>query len=78
MNRDRDQLRRRVAEERTGTLSGGNPVSAVSVTGDAPWVEFDLHAGTPLEIDRIDLVLRKNFEHAPTGTWRSSAITTLP
>ena len=47
----------------------GNPVSSVNVTGDAPWVEFDMRGGTPAEIDRIDLVLRKNYERAPVGTW---------
>ena len=48
----------------------GNAVSPVNVSGDAPWVEFDLEGGgTAPEIDRIDLYLRKSSGHSLSGTW---------
>src|ERR1700739_4914268 len=48
----------------------GNVVSAVNVTGDAPWVEFDLAGGrTAPEIHRIDLHLRKIYGRSLSGTW---------
>src|SRR5580692_2186947 len=38
----------------------GNITSSVDVTGDHPWVEFDLEGGAdPPELDRIDLWLRR-------------------
>ena len=41
----------------------------MDVTGDAPWVEFDLEGGgAPPELDRIDLWLRRmNAKLPPTG-----------
>lgn len=47
----------------------GNVVSSVSVTGDAPWVEFDIQGSKTPEIDRIDLSLRKIYGHPLSGTW---------
>lgn len=47
----------------------GNITSSVNVTGDASWVEFDLRGGTPPEIDRIDLYLRKIYGRSLTGSW---------
>jgi hypothetical protein len=48
----------------------GNVTSSVSVSGDSPWVEFDIKGGDqPPEIDRIDLYLRKIYGTSLTGTW---------
>jgi len=47
----------------------GNITSSVSITGDAPWVEFDIRGGNPTEIDRIDLYLRKIYGRSLAGTW---------
>src|SRR6202007_2381397 len=47
----------------------GNVTSSVNVTGDASWVEFDLRGGTPPEIDRIDLYLRKIYGRSLPGSW---------
>jgi len=48
----------------------GNITSSVNVSGDSPWVEFDLEGGgEPQEIDRIDLYLRKIYGRALSGTW---------
>ncbi len=48
----------------------GNVTSSVNVEGDSPWVEFDIKGGhwTP-EIDRIDLYLRKIYDHPVSGIW---------
>jgi hypothetical protein len=48
----------------------GNVTSSVNVSGDSPWVEFDLRGGseTP-EIDRIDLYLRRIYGRSLSGTW---------
>ena len=51
-------------------LLDGNVVSSVNVSGGSPWVEFDLNGGGDApEIDRIDLYLRKIYDHSPTGSW---------
>ena len=47
----------------------GNVTSSVNVTGDAPWVEFDLRGGSAPEIDRIDLYLRKIYGRSLSGSW---------
>ena len=46
----------------------GNVVSSLSVTGDAPWIEFDVEGGEPPELDRIDLYLRKIHGRSLSGT----------
>jgi hypothetical protein len=47
----------------------GNVVSSVNVSGDAPWVEFDIGGGGAApEIDRIDLYLRKIYGRSLAGT----------
>jgi hypothetical protein len=47
----------------------GNITSSIDVTGDQPWVEFDLEGdGAPPELDRIDLWLRRmNTPLSATG-----------
>ncbi|MGA9587076.1 MAG: discoidin domain-containing protein, partial [Terracidiphilus sp.] len=48
----------------------GNVTSSVNVSGDSPWVEFDIKGGSEaLEIDRIDLYLRKIYGRSLSGTW---------
>jgi hypothetical protein len=48
----------------------GNVTSSVDVSGDSPWVQFDLKGGSAVpEIDRIDLYLRKIYGKSLTGTW---------
>ncbi len=48
----------------------GNVTSSVNVSGDSPWVEFDLKGGgEPPEIDRVDLYLRKIYGRSLSGTW---------
>jgi len=49
----------------------GNVTSSVDVTGDAPWVEFDLEGGgTAPELDRVDLDLRKLNGPLPASGWK--------
>ena len=46
----------------------GNVTSSVNVSGDSPWVEFDLKGGGEApEIDRIDLYLRKIYGRSLIG-----------
>jgi len=53
----------------------GNVTSSVNVSGDAPWVEFDIKGGVEApEIDRIDLYLRKIYGRALSGTWTYTVI----
>ena len=48
----------------------GNIVSSVDVSGEKPWVQFDMRGGpNPPEIDRIDLYLRKIYGRSLAGTW---------
>src|SRR5262249_2667769 len=47
----------------------GNVTSSIDVSGENPWVEFDLHGGQAPEIDHIDLYLRKIYGRTPTGKW---------
>ena len=48
----------------------GNVTSSLDVSGDSPWVEFDLKGGGEApEIDRIDLYLRKISGRSLSGTW---------
>ena len=48
----------------------GNITSSVDVTGDHPWVEFDLEgAGDPPELDRIDLWMRRMNGPLPATGW---------
>ena len=44
-------------------------VSSVDITGDAPWVQFDVEGAQPPEIDHMDVVLRKVYAAAPQGGW---------
>ena len=47
-----------------------NVTSSVNISGDAPWVEFDVEGGSEApEIDRMDLYLRKLYGGATSGTW---------
>lgn len=49
----------------------GNPVSSVEVSGDRPWVQFELQGGGEVpEIDRVDLDLRRPDEGSWEGGWR--------
>ena len=53
----------------------GNVTSSVNVTGDSPWVEFDIKGGSQVpEIDRIDLYLRKIYGRSVSGTWTYTVI----
>ncbi|HEX4005108.1 MAG TPA: discoidin domain-containing protein [Acidobacteriaceae bacterium] len=48
----------------------GNVTSSVDVTGDAPWVEFDVVGGGEVaEIDRLDLWLRRMNGPLPATGW---------
>jgi hypothetical protein len=48
----------------------GNVVSSIDVSGDNPWVQFDIEGGGTIpEIDHIDLHLRKMNGPSPTGGW---------
>jgi beta-galactosidase/beta-glucuronidase len=48
----------------------GNVTSSVNVSGDSPWVEFDMKGGGEApEIDRIDLYLRKIYGRSLSGMW---------
>ncbi len=48
----------------------GNVTSSVNVSGESPWVEFDLKGGGEApEIDRIDLYLRKIYGRSLSGIW---------
>ncbi len=48
----------------------GNVTSSVNVTGDSPWVEFDIKGGSEApEIDRIDLYLRKIYGRSAIRDW---------
>ena len=44
-------------------------VSAVEITGDHPWVQFDIEGAAPPEIDHMDVVLRKIYAPTPQGGW---------
>jgi hypothetical protein len=54
--------------EREAFLDEG-VVSSVDITGDQPWVQFDIEGAEPPEIDRMDVVLRKIYAPAPQGGW---------
>ena len=59
-----------LAKNRREVFLDGNVTSSVDVSGDRPWVEFDIEGGSELpEIDHIDLYLRKIYGRALTGTW---------
>ena len=48
----------------------GNITSSINVSGENPWVEFDLEGGgEPPEVDHVDLYLRKLSSPLPTGGW---------
>jgi hypothetical protein len=48
----------------------GNITSSIDVTGDHPWVEFDLEGGAAApELDRIDLWLRRINGKLPATGW---------
>ena len=48
----------------------GNVTSSIDVSGQNPWVEFDMEGGgDPPEIDRVDLYLRKIYGRPPAGEW---------
>ena len=48
----------------------GNVTSSVNVSGNSPWVEFDIKGGGEAsEIDRIDLYLRKVYDRSLAGSW---------
>ena len=48
----------------------GNVTSSVDVSGDNPWVEFDLDGGgEPPELNRVDLYLRKLYGPLPAAGW---------
>ena len=48
----------------------GNITSSVDVTGDHPWVEFDMMGGSEVpEIDRLDLWLRHSSVPLPANGW---------
>ena len=48
----------------------GNVTSSIDVTGDHPWVEFDMEGGgAPPELDRIDLWLRWFRAKLPASGW---------
>jgi hypothetical protein len=48
----------------------GNVTSSVDISGENPWVEFDLAGGgEPPELDRVDLYLRKIYGPKSAGEW---------
>ena len=48
----------------------GNPTSSINVSGNSPWVEFDIEGSAPApEIDRMDVAIRKIYQAAPAGGW---------
>jgi hypothetical protein len=48
----------------------GNITSSIDVTGDHPWVEFDLEGGAnPPELDHTDLWLRRMNSKLPATGW---------
>ena len=48
----------------------GNVTSSIDVTGENPWVEFDMEGGgEPSEVDHLDLYLRRIYGPQPTGGW---------
>jgi beta-galactosidase/beta-glucuronidase len=48
----------------------GNPTSSIEVTGDAPWVEFDIEGSAPApEIDRMEVAIRKIYAAPPPSGW---------
>jgi hypothetical protein len=48
----------------------GSVTSSVQISGESPWVEFDLEGGGAIpEIDRLDLYLRKTYGPPPVGGW---------
>jgi hypothetical protein len=59
-----------LAKNRREVFLDGNVTSSVDVSGDRPWVEFNIEGGSePPEIDHVDLFLRKIYGRALTGTW---------
>lgn len=44
-------------------------VSSVDITGDAPWVQFDIEGAAAPEIDHMDVWLRKVYAPPPQGGW---------
>jgi hypothetical protein len=54
--------------EREAFLDEG-VVSSVDITGDAPWVQFDIQGAAPPQIDHMDVWLRKVYAPAPQGGW---------
>jgi Exo-beta-D-glucosaminidase Ig-fold domain/Glycosyl hydrolases family 2/F5/8 type C domain/Glycosyl hydrolases family 2, sugar binding domain len=54
--------------EREAFLDEG-VVSSVDITGDRPWVQFDVEGAEPPQIDHMDVVLRKIYAPAPQGGW---------
>lgn len=48
----------------------GNPTSSINVTGDHPWVEFDIEGSEPAPvIDRMEVAIRKIYQPPPQGGW---------
>jgi hypothetical protein len=54
--------------EREAFLDEG-VVSSVEITGEHPWVQFDIEGAQPPEIDHMDVVVRKVYAPAPQGGW---------
>jgi beta-galactosidase/beta-glucuronidase len=54
--------------EREAFLDEG-VVSSIDISGDQPWVQFDIEGPQPPEIDRMDVWLRKIYAPAPEGGW---------
>ncbi len=54
--------------EREAFLDEG-VVSSVDITGDTPWVQFDIEGSAPPEIDHMDVWLRKIYAAPPQGGW---------
>ena len=53
----------------------GNVTSSVKITGDHPWVEFDLDGGGEVpEVDHIDLYVRRTYGPPPVGAWSYSVM----
>jgi hypothetical protein len=47
----------------------GNVTSSIEVTGDSPWVQFDIEGGEAPELDRLDLYLRRIYKPLPATGW---------
>jgi hypothetical protein len=59
-----------LSKNRREVFLDGNITSSVDVSGDNPWVQFDIEgSGEPPEIDGLDLYLRRIYGRALSAPW---------